>query len=525
MLARTSCFALGILLAATVTMAGCAAPTDDEGVDNETSNVTGGSKGVDSPVVYMFDPAQQISKTSSPSCTGAMLSDTMAVTAKACAKVGLVVGRATDKAGKNVTAKVKALHVPEDKNADIAVVELDKALSGGIALVTHMPLRDGYTVNSVASVDTKGLLGIFSPDKNDAASIKASILEEGGTFGSLTPAKGAEICDGDIGAPVCSSSAFRIAGKNLPGTCGLSGIVVGRMEAAAAPAAPAQPGAAQPAPTAATCSAKAWKVTSLGQHADFLKKLAPKAFEPLKIANIITAPYSPDGLWGYQTKGAVKSCAIETTKIDAVKAGTDTAKIKAKVAFTAMDKKATPFGRFGIAPKAEPTKMRWLPATALNAQTTASFETEFEGVVNADKDGDYLVAFRVSPNGGESWSMCDTDGLDNGFQIEKAVALKIGDAPAPVTPPAGGETKPQDQQPPAGGYQDPPAASTGSEEGSSSGGTEGEKDPTEDAPAAKKKTDNGGCSLAQGTSTSSSLPLLGAVLALAMVARRRRRSA
>src|SRR5205085_1327273 len=152
-----------------------------------------------------------------------------------------------------------------------------------------------------------------------------------------------EICDGDIGAPVCSSSAFKIAGKNLAGTCGLSGIVVGRSEAAAP--ASSGPGAAageQPA-RANACSGSAWKVANLGVHAEFLKKYAPKAFEPLKYLAFI--PYAPEGLYGYQTKGTVKTCTIETKDVAAMKAGADSAKLSAKVSFAGMDKKAAAFGR------------------------------------------------------------------------------------------------------------------------------------------------------------------------------------
>lgn len=519
MLARKSSLLASLLVAtvALVSTQGCAAPTEEDGVDDQTSNVTGGSGGVDSPVVYLFEGS--VTKASAPKCIGAMLGGKIAVTAKSCAKTGLTVGRATDKSGKGKTAKIKAVHLPDAADAEIAVVELDKDLDGMHALITHMPLRDGYSVNAVASADGKGLL---SPDKNEAASIKASVLEESANAASVVPAKGSEICDGDIGAPVCSTSAFKIMGKNIAGTCGLSGIVVGRLEASA-PAAESKPGAAageQPA-QASTCSGKAWKVANLGVHAEFLKKYAPKAFEPLKYLKLI--PYAPEGLYGYQTKGTVKSCSIETKDIAGVKAGTDSAKLTAKVSFTGMDKKATAFGRFGIAPKSDPTKMRWLPAKAVGATKGSAFDAQFEGVVNAAANGDYVVGFRASANGGESWTQCDTDGLENGYQAEKLLSLKVSDTNAPATPPTGGETTPQDQAP-TSDYQDAPSTG-GTEEASYPGGEE-EEAPAEEEPVAKKKADEGGCSVSHGTTgTSSALPIAGALLGLAMIARRRRRSA
>lgn len=522
MLARTSSLVATLLVATVGLVAqGCAAPTEEDGVDDQTSNVTGGSGGVDSPVVYLFEGS--VTKASAPKCIGAMLSDKVAVTAKSCAKTGLTVGRATDKGGKGKTAKIKSVHVPDAADADIAVIELDKDLDGMHALITHMPLRDGYSVNAVASADGKGLL---SPDKNEAASVKASVLEESTAHASVVPAKGAEICDGDIGAPVCSTSAFKIMGKNIAGTCGLSGIVIGRMQPVAASS--ASPAAATGGETgerpeteqASACSGQAWKVANLGVHAEFLKKYAPKAFQPLKYLKLI--PYAPEGLYGYQTKGTVKSCTIESKDVAGVKAGVDSAKLTAKVSFTGMDKKATAFGRFGIAPKSDPTKMRWLPARAIGSTKGAAYDAQFEGVVNAAANGDYVIGFRTSANGGETWTSCDSDGLENGYQAEKLPSIKISDTNAPATPPTGGETKPQDQPAP---YQDPPSTGGTEEASYPTVGEEEEEAPAEEETVAKKKADEGGCSVSHGSGTSSSLPIGAALLGLAMIARRRRRSA
>jgi MYXO-CTERM domain-containing protein len=508
-------------IVASVGLSGCAAPAEEDNAEDQTSNVTGGSGAIESPVVYLFET----DRAAAPKCAGAMLADTIAVTAKACAKVGLILGRATDKDGRGERARVKAVHTPEGADADIAVVELDKALEGTHAVITHMPLRDGYAVNGMADKD--GSIPIISPDKGEASSVQATMLEESVTHGSILPKKGSEICAGDVGAPVCSSTGLKVPvlGYNIAGTCGLSGLVVGPMDAPATSTAPGATDATAPAGNG--CSGKAWKVSQLGRHAEFLKKYAPKAFEPLRIDRPIIRNYAfvPDGLWGYKTKGDVKTCKIETPKLDAVAVSAASQKITAKVSFAGMEKYATGWGRFGIALKSEPTKMRWLPAKALGATRGAAYEATFEGLVSADKAGDYIVAFRASANGGETWTSCDTDGIANGFQIDKALALKVADATTP-TPPGGtppGGTTPQDQPPgqsEEAPYSDPPPSDDSASEPSGSGDPFAE----EDAPKAKKKdSENGGCSVSSsGGAGASALPIAGVLLGLAALTRRRR---
>ncbi|MBX3192862.1 MAG: hypothetical protein KF819_38110 [Labilithrix sp.] len=501
-------------IVASVGLSGCAAPAEEDDAEDQTSNVTGGSSAIESPVVYLFET----DRAAAPTCAGAMLADKIAVTAKSCAKVGLVLGRATDKDGRGARTKVKAVHTPEGADADIAVVELEKALAGTHAVITHMPLREGYAVNGVADKD--GKIPILSPDKGEASSVSGAMLEENATHGSIVPKKGSEICAGDLGAPVCSSTGAKIAGFNLYGTCGLSGLVVGPTEAA--PAA-----AAGEAPEANGCSGKAWKVSQLGRHADFLKRFAPKAFEPIRIDRPILRnfPIVPDGLWGYKTKGEIKSCKIETPKLDGVAVSAASEKITAKVAFAGMDKRAAAWGRFGIAPKSDPTKMRWLPAKALADTRGQAFETSFEGIVSADAAGEYIVAFRASANGGESWTSCDTDGIENGFQIDKALSLEVGSSTP--TPPSG-EPAPTPQDQPPGGqsddvpYSDPPASGD-----DASGDLSGEDDPLgdEDAPKSKKKSKDGGCSVSStGAHGTTALPLAGALFGLAALIRRRRQA-
>ncbi len=514
------------LAAGSMGLAGCAAPAADDGAEDQTQHVTGGTSAVESPVVFLFASA---GKDAAPACAGAMLSDKFAVTAKACAKEGLAVGRAYDKDGHGARAKVAKVHLPDGADSDIAVVELDKDLKGTNAVITHMPLRGGYAVNAFAATDGKGL---FSPDKNEASTVAATIIDESETHGSLVPAKGTEICDGDIGAPVCSSTGGKVAGFNLYGTCGLSGLVVSRATPAAAPAgAGAGAGAAgAPADPTPKCSAGAWKVAQLGQHKAFLSKFAPKAFQPIVIDKPIIRnfPFAPDGLWGYKTKGDVKTCKIETTSITDINLGAASSKMTAKVAFAGMEKNATPYGRFGFALKSAPTKMRWMPAKALSPANGAAFESQFEGIVAPSTAGEYIVAFRASANGGETWTSCDTDGIENGFSAEKALVLKVTDPSAPVTPtttpPKGNEpptsTTPQSTEPP---YTDPGTSGESGEIGNGTGETTPED---EAAPKSKSSEENGGCSVSTTSSKSgtSSLAMAGILLGLAAVVRRRRAS-
>lgn len=504
---------------AALALAGCAAPTADDGADDQTQNVTGGSSAIESPVAFLFESA---APNAAPKCAGAMLADKFAVTAKSCAKEGLILGRAADKDGRGARAKVIKVHTPPGADADIAVVELDRAIKGTHALITHMPLRGGYSVNAFAATDGKGL---FAPDKNEASSITATMIDETATHGSIVPAKGTEICDGDIGAPVCSSVGGKIANYNLYGTCGLSGLVVSRADVAAPAGKPAADAPAGDAKPAAACSGGAWKVTQLGQHAAFLKTFAPKAFQPWFIDKPIVRNfpyYAPEGLWGYKTKGDVTACTVDVQKLADVKPGAASAKMNATVAFAGMDKNAAAWGRFGIAPKSAPTKMRWLPAAKLGNAGGAAFATSFEGVVSAAEAGEYIVAFRASANGGESWTTCDTDGIDNGFDADKALTLKVVDPDAPATtPPSTPETPPSSPSSSEGTYSDPPATDG---EAESESDPEYASDPEEEATPKKEASDNQGCSVSTSSPLggSSSLPIAGVLLGLAAFARRRR---
>ena len=47
-------------------------------------------------------------------------------------------------------------------------------------------------------------------------------------------------------------------------------------------------------------------------------KFAPQAFQPLVIDKLIVRnfPYVPEGLWGYETKGDVKACALDAVALE-----------------------------------------------------------------------------------------------------------------------------------------------------------------------------------------------------------------
>ena len=491
-------------------MVACAAPQEGDNADDQTSDVTGGSDAVESSAVVLYD---SMDRAATAKCMGALIGEKVAITAKSCAKKGMVLQRANKDSDR---VKIKAVRAP-DGESDIAIVELDKAIEGTTAVITHMPLRAGYSVNGIAAAKSNGVLGFGGIDKGEPSAVTGSILDEAGKNASITPDWGTKICDGDLGAPVCSSTEMKIPylNKRIMGTCGLSGIVIGRTDAAAAP--PAAMGDATPtAGQTGSCSNKPWKVAQIGQHADFIKRYAPKAFEPMKIHRYRLVP---EGLWGYQTKGTVSRCNIETATLADVAPGAKSAKITAKVSFKDMDKRSAAWGRFGIAPKADATKMLWLPALKIGTAGGKQFDASFEGVVGAEKEGDYLVAFRASGNGGETWTQCDVDGGE--FSAEKAVPLKVGNGTPPAQP---GETSPQET--PA-----PPSGDTGDTGYSDSTSSEETSTPSEEAPPGEEETkkadssDKSGCSVSTNANGGlSALPVLGLLLGLAAVVRRRRRA-
>ena len=166
------------VLVASFGLGACAAPSEDN-TDDQSQDVTGGSSSVESPVAFLFETTAA----DAPKCAGAMISDTMAVTARSCAKEGLVLGRAMDKDGHGARATVKAVHLSAAKDADIAVVELDRSLKGPIAVVTHTeesathaPTTEGEPVTDETGSDNGSCdpLPDFTPTKKKSDSSAGS---------------------------------------------------------------------------------------------------------------------------------------------------------------------------------------------------------------------------------------------------------------------------------------------------------------------------------------------------------------
>src|SRR5437762_2348277 len=128
---------LAALAVSALSLVACAAQEADD-AESQDSNVTGGSGSVESPVLFLFDANATATTAASPKCAGAMLGDKVGVTAKACAKEGMIVGRAADKDGRGKHAKITKVITPDAADADIAIIQFDTSLGGTRALLTHL---------------------------------------------------------------------------------------------------------------------------------------------------------------------------------------------------------------------------------------------------------------------------------------------------------------------------------------------------------------------------------------------------
>jgi MYXO-CTERM domain-containing protein len=270
----------------------------------------------------------------------------------------------------------------------------------------------------------------FMPQKGDPSSINGRLLSETDTQSLLQPDQGSQICAGDIGAPVCSSTRSNFGGTDVSGTCGLAGVILGPANAAtlADGGIPADAGASVTMVDGVRCSGNAWKVAQLGRHAAFIKQFAPEAFKPITVDNGFfgfgASTAVPDGLWGYKTSGDVKTCQLTTTTLPPTAVNSPVS-LAATVSFANMQQNAVGVGRFGIAPANAPTQMTWFAANG-TGKRNKSYTATFNGTIAGSTDGDYVVAFRASANGGETWTECDGDGMANGFDPSKALPLKVG---------------------------------------------------------------------------------------------------
>ena len=476
----------------------CAAPASDDS-GSQAGAATGGSSEDEAGFVYIFSPTD-----TQPICTGALIADKAVVVARSCAgsSQNLTIGLATSGDEKFATAKVTAMHVPTRGPADIAVLEMDHALATASNLVVHAGLHAGYTIYARQSADG----GFFAPGVGWTTKLTGALVSETATQATVLPdaTSKAKLCQRDLGAMVCASTENTgFLGSGPQDRCALAGIVVGAPDDGKL--------------DANQCSAEGWKVAPLGLYKDFLSTFAPKLFQPITDTHLIgkATTDAPAGLWGYQTSGTVAKCSVTTTSLSAAKVNEKQA-VRGAASFDAMGERAEAVGELGLASKAAPNAITWIPATRGSIVKTAKFDDTFTADIGAAADGNYIVALRVSANGGETWTRCD--------DAAKPLALNVG-AAAPATPDADPTTDSPAAKvnPPVVAHAEPPPApeSTDGEEDTSSS-SESSNPATPDKIAAPHKAGASGCSAAPGTNTGGMLPIFGLLLGFAALIRRRR---
>jgi MYXO-CTERM domain-containing protein len=506
-----------LLLSLTVTAslaAACLAPEDEE-ADESGEAVTGGKSSDDTPLVYLTSRAEPFKV----SCVGTMLNDRIAVTTRGCANKDFLVKRA-DK-DKRTTSAIRQVHVPPAPqgatDVEIALVELETPLRGDTARLSGMDLSDDY---KIVAANT------FSAGLGDASIIKGTVQGQTATHGMIVPERGKQICDSDVGAAV-----FRKApGKFLfieHGHWELAGLLVGRdgasvttslststADAGTYDAGAYDGGAANGSVATANspvtpgqqgCSGGAWRVAPLAIHAAFLKQLAPEAFPEPKPSGSGSGGFPgfpfpfPGGGGNGPGMGNLRSCTLVTTALPPTRTGVRSQTIQARASFVNVPNGQAQ-GQFGIAPRNSPQSMTWTPAVAIDPTTSQNFDARYEGGVDAPlTEGEYIVAFRASANGGVTWTECDTDGSENGYLPTKAILMQ-------VTPSAAATTNP---------YSPPDYTRNDTSDNNNN-------TPTTPVTPKKKKTSDSGCAVTSTPGAPSSLPLIGAMLGLAAIFRRRR---
>lgn len=522
-----------LLLSSSVAVACSAASTDD--ASTQTANATGGSLQDEASFLHVFAPAQD-----EPVCAGAIIADKAIVVPRSCVRDNLEVGlasRGDHPFGWN-KAKVTKVHIPERGPADIAVLEIEKRLASSANLVTRSPLRDGYTIFARQSVDD----GIFGNPVGYTTQMPGALVSATETQAMLVPALGTKLCLRDLGAMVCSSAeSTGLLGLGPKDRCGLAGIVV-------APPTSGQLDANQ-------CSGEGWQIAPLGLYADFLKPFAPKLFDKIVDSSIFgTSTFVPDGLWGYDSAGNVKSCELSTPKLDPAKKNVKQT-VRGKASFERMAGHADPVAHFGIAKKNAPNVITWIAAQRGSLVKTTAFDDTFTADIGAAVDGDYIVTLRISANGGESWKRCDDASKplsltvgDGAPASPPAVAVDAGSPPPPPPPPppattdagappppattdAGSSATPKpngdddddDTSAPVPAPSDPPKAPKKPKTSTPAGGGEDPSAPgSQDrvVPATTASADSG-CSTAPG-GTGGNLPVIGLLFGLVALVRRRR---
>lgn len=526
--------AIALLLLSSSVVVACSAAESSDG-DSQAESATGGSVQDEASFLHVFSPTQD-----QPICAGAIIADKAIVVPRSCVRDDLQVGlasRGDHPFGFN-KAKVTKVHIPERGPADIAVLEIEKKLASSANLVTRAPLRDGYTIFARQSVDD----GIFGNPVGYTTQMPGALLTATETQATLLPAQGTKLCMRDLGAMVCSSAeSTGLLGLGPKDRCGLAGIVV------AAPEGGVLDGN--------ECSGEGWKIAPLGLYADFLKQFAPKLFDKIVDSSIFgTSTFVPDGLWGYDSAGNVKSCELSTTKLDPAKKNVKQT-VRGKASFEGMGGHAEPVAHFGIAKKSAPNVITWIPSQRGSLAKTVAFDDTFTTDIGAALDGDYIVTLRISANGGESWKRCDDATKPLGLAVGDSatapanppptVAADAGSPPpppathdagapppssgsdagtAPPKPNGAGDDDDDDTAAPVPAPSDPPKApkkpktSAPSSDGDENNASPGSQDKVVPATTA---TADSGCSTSPGA-PSGNLPVIGLLFGLVALVRRRR---
>jgi len=78
-------------------------------------------------------------------------------------------------------------------------------------------------------------------------------------------------------------------------------------------------------------------------------------------------------------------------------------------------------------PSATPTSYTWIAAT-YNPGHTGDDDDEYSATITPTADGTYAYAYRVSGDGGDTWTYCDLDGTDvGGFSTDQMGTLTVAD--------------------------------------------------------------------------------------------------
>jgi len=83
------------------------------------------------------------------------------------------------------------------------------------------------------------------------------------------------------------------------------------------------------------------------------------------------------------------------------------------------------YGPVALDPTTDPSVFTWVDAT-YNPAHAGDDNDEYAATITASTEGAYGYAFRFSINDGNTWTYCDLDGTDNGFQVTQMGRLTVG---------------------------------------------------------------------------------------------------